>query len=123
MRTNNSLAIPGFVSAHLLWGLISWIWYKNILFRCLPSLSFAESKLMLLVIIVLSCVIGMLFEIRNDRNNLSMTFNLTLAYGIYTVLTYIQIRKALIITCLSLAGALSFMGQSQTNKRLTITLR
>lgn len=107
MKTYNSLGKTGFVLEHIFWALIAWIWYKNILFRCLTSHSFRESKLILCGIIALSCIAGFLTEMRARRNAVSIFFNLLCGYGIYTVLTYFQIRKTLIIIYLVMAAALS----------------
>lgn len=107
MKNNNSLSKIGFVSEHIFWAMIAWIWYKNILFRCLPSHSFMESKLILLGIIAMFFVVGSIIAIKDNRNGVSVFFNLVSGYGSYTVLTYYQIRRSLIINCLLIAGILS----------------
>lgn len=107
MKMDNSFGKSWFVLEHIIWMLIAWIWYKNILFRCLSSCSFMESKLILFGILSVSCIVGILLEIRNRRNSASIFLNLAIGYGTYTVMSYIQIRRMLIIICLSIAMALS----------------
>lgn len=109
MKDNNSLGKTGFIIDHLLWGFINWIWYKNILFRCLGTYSFLESKLILYGIIVISCITGILFEIKRERNEINIFFNLAIGYGIYTVLTYIEIRRKFIIIILSIITMISIV--------------
>ena len=107
MKANNFLSKIGFVSEHIFWAMIAWIWYKNILFRCLPSHSFVESKLILLGIMTVFCIAGSIMEIKDNRNGVSVFFNLVSGYGIYTVLTYYQISRLFIMICLLITGILS----------------
>lgn len=107
MKTNNSLGKTEFVWEHAFWAVIAWILYKDILFRCLDSYSYTESKLILLAIVVVSCVAGICLWMKECRNEVSVFFNLIFGYGIYTIPTYVQIRRSFIIICLSIAGILS----------------
>lgn len=109
MKKKNTLSKSGFIIEHIIWILISMIWYKNVLFRCIGSHTFLESKLILWGILLISCIIGSFLEMKNNRNGVSVFFNLVLGYGIYTVLTYIQIRKTLIISSLSVVTASSII--------------
>ncbi len=68
-----------------------------------------ESKLVLLGFVAISCIAGVLLEMKENRNGVSVAFDLILGYGIYTVLAYIKIRRFLIISCLSIAGILSIL--------------
>lgn len=107
MKKKNSLGKIEFIVEHIVWAFIAMIWYKNILFRCLGQHTFFESKLILWGIVAASCLAGFCFEMKRKRNELSVFFNLISGYGVYTVLTYIQIRKTLIIISLSIVAALS----------------
>lgn len=109
MKKKNTLGKFGFIIEHVIWILISVIWYKNVLFRCIDAHTFLESKLILWGILLASCIIGFYLEIENHRNGNSVFFNLVLGYGIYTVLAYIQIRKMLIIISLSIVMILSII--------------
>lgn len=44
MKDNNSLEKIGFIAEHIFWSALSWICYKNILFRCIPSHSLSGVK-------------------------------------------------------------------------------
>ena len=99
MKGNNSIGKIGFITKHIFWAALSWIWYKNILFRCIPSHSLSESRITLLSVVVISCIIGIIFQMGNDRNGISVFFNLIFAYGIYTVIAYVNIRFRLIVIC------------------------
>ena len=109
MKKENTLSKFGFIIENFIWILISMIWYKNVLFRCIGSHTFLESKLILWGILLTSCIIGSFLEMKNIRNRVSVFFNLVLGYGIYTVLTYIQIRQTLIISSLSVVTVSSII--------------
>ena len=109
MKRNNTLTKSEFLLEHLFWGLVSWIWYKNILFRCVGNYSFTESKIIFLLVLGMACILGILCNIKKDRNDYSVFFNIITGYGLYTVLTYFQIQRNLIITVLSITVSLSIV--------------
>lgn len=109
MKDNNSIGKIGFITEHIFWPALSWVWYKNILFRCIPSHSLTESRTILLLVIVISCVVGIVFQLESGRNGTSLFFNLVFAYGVYTVITYMNIQFRLIIICLVISAGLSIV--------------
>lgn len=109
MNRNNSMTTGDFIGEHIFWAIISWVWYKNLLFRCMDDHSLAESRWIFLVIIVVSCVVGILMELEYSRNGMSVFCNLMLGFGSYTVLTYLPIRRTLIIVTMSVVTILSFV--------------
>lgn len=109
MKRNNTLTKSKFLLEHLFWVFVSWIWYKNILFRCVGNYSFMESKIIFLLVLGMACILGILCNIKKDRNDFSVFFNIVTGYGLYTVLTYFQIQRNLIITVLSITVSLSIV--------------
>ncbi len=107
MSKNNSMCIENFIWEHIFWAIISMIWYKNILFRCIGTHTLAESRWILWGTVAASCIIGIAFEMKNNRNGLSVFCNLMLGFGLYTVLTYMQIRTTLIAVTLGTVAILS----------------
>ena len=107
MRDRNTLGKGAFIGEHIFWAALTWIWYKKLLFRCIPSRSLSLSRMVLLASVVLFCLIGIAFQIRRRRNSIEVFFNLALGYGAYAILTYWDIHKRLIVTCLVAAAILS----------------
>lgn len=97
----------GFILSHLFWSLIAWIWYRNILFRCIGNYSYSESKWIFLAILMITYYVGILAEIRNARNWISLCLNIIIGFGIYTVLAYILIFRTFIVACLSASVVIS----------------
>ena len=76
MNAENTKGRIEFIIDHIWWMFIAWIWYKNILFRCLGHHSLKESRLILLGIVFACCGLGILLEMRKQRNSISVLMNL-----------------------------------------------
>ena len=109
MKRNNTLTKSEFFLEHLFWVVVTWLLYKNILFRCVGNYSFTESKIIFLLVLGMACILGILCNIKKDRNDFSVFFNIVTGYGLYTVLTYFQIQRNLIITVLSITVSISII--------------
>ena len=109
MKRNNTLTKSEFLLEYLFWVIVTWIWYKNILFRCVGNYSFTESKIIFLLVLGMACILGILCNIKKDRNDFSVFFNIVTGYGVYTVFTYFQIHRNLIITVLSITVSISII--------------
>ena len=108
MRTTNTMGIWEFIFNHILYLFIAIIWYKHI-FRCLDNFTYKESKMVLTLLIALSIIIGFYIELRKRRNDFSVFVNIMIPYGIYTVLTYFQIKKLTIAIVLCTCSVLSIL--------------
>lgn len=109
MKRNNTLTKSEFFLEHLFWVVVTWLLYKNILFRCVENYSFTESKIIFLLVLGMACIPGILCNLKKDRNDFSVFFNIVTGYGLYTVLTYFQIQRNLIITVLSITVSISII--------------
>jgi len=123
MGRQNTKGKIEFVLSHVYWVLIAMIWYKNILFRCLNPYSYNESKLILWGSILMSSAVGIILGIKKRRNGTTVFVDIATGFGLYTVFTYIDIRKKFIIfvlviaAILSIAYALVVLCQKIRNKR------
>ena len=113
VREKNKLGEIEFIFEHIFWTLIAMIWYKNILFRCVGNASFFESKVVLWSGIVICSIIGICINMKRNRNYLSIAQNISIAFGIYAIITYMSIcpkfigilllaMSALLTTCIVL---------------------
>lgn len=107
LKTNNTLSRQNFIFYHIIWTLVSFLLYKNTIFRCIDNYSFSQSKLIFWCIIIANCLFGIIFEIENSRNSFNIFLNIVFGFGLYTVLAYIQIRTTLIMITLFVASVLS----------------
>lgn len=108
-NNSNTLTESEFLLEHILWIVVTWVWFKNILFRCIGNYSLTESKIIFFLVLGIACILGIFCNIRKARNDLSVFFNIVTGYGFYTVLTYLKIRRNLIITVLSITVVISIV--------------
>lgn len=107
MHDNNSCEKLEFIIKHIIWALAKGIWYNNPWFRCLDGRSLAASRWILFGTLIATSAIGILLEMKNDRNGWSVFFNLSIGFGLYTVWTYSGLYGRLINFCLCVAGLLT----------------
>lgn len=111
MTNKNTRSKGEYALDHILWGLISWLWFTKSLFRNIEGLSYDRSRLILLGTLTASILLGLAVTWKRRRNNLSLFVNLVLPYEIYTLIVYREtapvLIRILIITsvCLSVIYA------------------
>lgn len=67
---------------------VSMLWYRNLLFRCLPNMTYEKSRMCLWFLIILNVFISAFGYVR--RGEFSITKMLIIPYGIYTVISYVN---------------------------------
>ncbi len=74
------------------WGIASWVWYYLILFHTLGrlNLSYNQSIVMLLFLLLTSCIISIYTTKKDDRTGWNIAWTLALPYGFYSMLTYVD---------------------------------
>lgn len=107
MKTNNTTTPFGFILDHVIWGAVTLYLYKCLLF-CPLGRSTARQSQLVLVLLVASCsLLGIVFQIKRQRNGYRIFFNLMTGLGLYTVLAYGSVRPLLVRTVLIAATVLS----------------
>ena len=90
MKDKSTMSLGTYLFDCLFYMAIAMIWYKNLLFRCLPGRTCDESKTVLWVMIGLSILICAFALNRSMRTGWTVTTALVVPFGLYTVLTYIR---------------------------------
>lgn len=88
MTNNNTMSKAGYVFDHIFWGIISMIWFNNILFRSIEGLTFNQSRIFLWFALALSVAAGIAFTWKKRRNNLSLFVNIIMPYELYSLISY-----------------------------------
>lgn len=107
MRNKNTRGIFSFIISQIWWTFLTYIWYNNLLFRCLPDLSFKESRALLIFIVGSVLIIGSIIRIKNHRNDFSIFVNITTGFNIYFIITYFTIRRRFFIIVLAIVFVLA----------------
>lgn len=91
MTMKNMDGIKEYLSECLFYLIISMIWYRNLIFRCLPEMTYTESKITLWIMATLSIMISMLLLNRHKWTSWTIAKALIVPFGIYTMITYAKI--------------------------------
>lgn len=123
MQDENTMGKVQFVIEHIIWALMAMLWYKNSLFCCIPNISFGKSKMILWLMILAFSIIGICLRSKKNRNDSGVMVDLLIPYGLYTVITYIRVKKQMIVIVLGIVIILFVMyaflvlGQKIKNRR------
>lgn len=108
MNRKNSMGMLTFVLIHILW-IIFAMYLLNNLFRCVSSFSLIESKFILCGCVIISSLVGGIFEHKHRRNVFSIFLNLMTGFGSYLILSYFQIYQKLITITLIVSAVASII--------------
>lgn len=107
MNNINTLSKKAFVLEHLFYILVSFIWYRGLLFRNIAFRSRAESLFILWTLILVLNAIGMALNWRLRRNCLTLFSDICIPLGIYTFISYPHYSPVLRIAVLLAGGIFS----------------
>lgn len=122
MRTINTKEIKSFVVAQIFW-LVVFAGFYKLMFRCIGNFTYKESETILRFLVIVVILVGVSIELKKRRNDFSIFVNIVLPYGIYTSLSYFDIRRKTItivlIVCLifTLLYSTFVLMQKVKNKR------
>lgn len=109
MSDRDTMSKSEIILTRIWWIFVGWISYKNTLFRCLGHHSLKVSRFILLGLVIGCSVLGIMMQIKRQRNNFSAIMDLSACFGLYTVLAYYPIKTRLIVTILLVCLALSVL--------------
>lgn len=107
MKDISTKGICGYLFDCIFYTVVSMIWYKNLLFRCLPGMTYAKSKMTLWIMIGFSILICAFILNRYTRTGWTVLAALIIPFGLYTVLTYTTTVGNWMLVVLYLAIALA----------------
>lgn len=106
MKDKSTLTVSEFMIGIIFYELISMIWFKNILFRCLPGMTYHNSKLMLWVSLVVSLLLSTII-FKYNKTEYTKASAIITPYGIFTVIVYYAMAPLVINIVLMLGILLS----------------
>ena len=111
MSNNNTISKWGYIFDHIFWGVLSMVWFNNILFRNVDGLTFNQSRLFLLLALIVSATLGIVFTWEKRRNNLSLFVNIIMPYELYSFISYRHTAPVLMwsLAALSLLLSITYM--------------
>lgn len=109
MKDRSTMGPIEYISESVFWGLISMIWYKNILFHCLPNLTYETSRAVLWSMLLASIVVCSGYFFRKKRTGWSILVSLLFPYGLYTIGAYWKTFQNRIVIVLVSSTVISFL--------------
>lgn len=109
MKDRSTMGPIEYIAESVFWGLISMIWYKNILFRCLPNLTYETSRAVLWSMLLASIVVCSGYFFRKKRTGWSVLVSLLFPYGLYTIGAYWKTLQNRIVIVLVISTVISFL--------------
>lgn len=88
MTNNNTMSKGCYLFEHIFWGILTLIWFNNILFRNIEGLTYDQSRHFLWCTIILSLTVGAAITWKKRRNNLSLFVNVIIPYELYSLVAY-----------------------------------
>lgn len=85
MTNNNTMSKGYYLFEHIFWGILTLIWFNNILFRNIEGLTYDQSRHFLWCTIILSLTVGAAITWKKRRNNLSLFVNVIIPYELSMV--------------------------------------
>lgn len=107
MTSQNAGRLWSYLWACVFYTAISMIWYRGLLFRCLPGMTYTESKIILWLMIFCSILICTFALNRFQLTGWTIAKTLVIPFGLYTVGTYAKTLGRWIPILLTAATMLS----------------
>ena len=109
MKNKSTKSLGTYLFDCLFYMVICMIWYKHLLFRCLPGRTYAESRSVLWVMIGLFIVICAFIFNRYMRTGWTVVTALAVPFGLYTVLIYTKTVGNWMQIVLAFSGAFTLL--------------
>lgn len=98
-----------YYAENIFWDLISMIWYKKTIFRCLPNVTYATSRIVLWFMLSVSVSVCSGCFFRKKRTRWNVCISLLIPYGLYTVGSYWRTLQNRIVIVLLVSTVLSLL--------------
>lgn len=108
MKDRSTLGNIEFVAGVVFYDLISMIWFKSILFRCLPGMTYYNSKFILWGLLVCTAILSTIL-FRYKKTEWTKAVAVVIPYGVYTVIAYYTTVPLIVISTLVVGTLLSFI--------------
>lgn len=128
---NNTMERGEYIKEHVVWSLLVFLWFRNLIFRCMPDCTYTESLLGFLVISACVMAVGIAVSWKKNRNYKNLIENVLLSWGGFVCITYMELYKkrmtyilfAIVVASLVLSIMVLFRKIRRKDKRRRIMMR
>lgn len=127
----NTMERGEYIKEHVIWSLLVFLWFRSLLFRCIPNYTYTESLVGFLIISVCVMAVGIAVSWKRNRNYKNLIENILLSWGVFVCITYMELYKerftymlfALVVVSLVLSIIVLFRRIKRKDKRRKIMMR
>ncbi len=89
----NTMGKGEYIKEHIIWWFIAYIWFRTLIFRCLPGCTHFQSFLILLAMAVVVVGLCIVLTWERERNYTNLMLHIFLSWGVFTVVAYADLFK------------------------------
>ena len=91
----NTLDYREYIKEHVIWSLLVFLWFRSLMFRCIPDYTYTESLVGFLIISVCVMAVGITVSWKRNRNYTNVIENILLfiPYGFISAWAFKWGRK------------------------------
>ena len=101
----NTMGAREYIKLNIFWLITAVIWYKRLVFKKLPDITYFDSLLILWLTVIIFSIISFFFIYERARNGLSIVASIMLPLEIYTIFAYYKFFSVLftIVLCFAIS--------------------
>lgn len=127
----NTLGFREYIVEHIIWSFLVFLWFRSLLFRCIPNYTYTESLVGFLIISACVMAVGIAVSWKRNRNYKNLIENILLSWGVFICITYMELYKerftyilfTLVVVSLVLSIIVLFRRIKRKDKRRKIMMR
>lgn len=93
----NTMGWGEYIKEHIIWSLLAFLWFRNLLFRCIPEFTFTESLMAFGIMSVIVMAVCIVITWHRNRNYRNLFENVILCWGIFVCITYMDLYSTRIV--------------------------
>lgn len=105
----NTMSLGEYIKEHVVWSLLVFLWFRNLLFRCMPESTYTESLLGFVVLSTIVMAICIVITWHGNRNYQNLIENVILCWGVFVCITYMDLYSTRIVYVGIVTAAISLL--------------
>lgn len=105
----NTMNLGEYIKENIIWSLLVFLWFRSLLFRCMPDCTYTESLVGFLIISVCVMAVGIMISWYRNRNYINVIENILLSWGVFVCITYMELYRERITYTLLVVAIISLI--------------
>lgn len=93
----NNMTRKEYIKEHIIWNLLVFLWFRNLLFKCIPKFTYTESLFGFVILSVIVMAICIALTWNRNRNYWNLIENIILCWGVFVCITYMNLYRTRIV--------------------------